>query len=44
MNHGVNNWKIGKFLGGGTFGRVYKAMNVKTGTLAAVKKIVFLKE
>jgi hypothetical protein len=28
-------------LGGGASGKVYKALNTKTGVLAAVKKIIF---
>lgn len=38
----MNKWKIGKLLGGGASGSVYKALNIQTGVLAAVKKIIFL--
>ncbi len=41
---GIKKWKIGKLLGGGTSGSVYKALNIKTGVLAAVKKIIYLNE
>jgi hypothetical protein len=39
---GIKKWKIGKLLGGGTSGSVYKALNIQTGVLAAVKKIIYL--
>ncbi|KAK3694067.1 hypothetical protein B0T22DRAFT_60484 [Podospora appendiculata] len=32
-------WQQGQFVGGGTFGNVYAAMNLDTGTLMAVKEI-----
>ncbi len=41
---GIKKWKIGKLLGGGTSGSVYKALNIQTGVLAAVKKIIYLNE
>jgi hypothetical protein len=41
---GIKKWKVGKLLGGGASGSVYKALNTKTGVLAAVKKIIFQNE
>lgn len=41
---GIKKWKVGKLLGGGASGSVYKALNIKTGVLAAVKKIIYLNE
>jgi hypothetical protein len=38
---GVKKWKIGKILGAGSGGNVFKALNIKTGVLAAVKKIIY---
>lgn len=35
-------WKIGRVLGNGRFSNVYKALNNKTGSLAAVKVIDFI--
>lgn len=35
---------MGKLLGGGASGSVYKALNIQTGVLAAVKKIIYLNE
>ncbi|SPQ18862.1 2ccf974b-ec99-4a16-a84d-348f8e10738b [Thermothielavioides terrestris] len=32
-------WQLGHFVGGGTFGNVYAAMNLDTGQLMAVKEI-----
>ncbi|KAJ2894909.1 uncharacterized protein MKZ38_007106 [Zalerion maritima] len=32
-------WQLGHFVGGGTFGNVYSAMNLDTGQLMAVKEI-----
>ncbi|KAL2122703.1 hypothetical protein VTJ04DRAFT_3158 [Mycothermus thermophilus] len=32
-------WQLGQFVGGGTFGNVYAAMNLDTGQLMAVKEI-----
>ncbi|CAG8649217.1 10515_t:CDS:2, partial [Dentiscutata heterogama] len=34
-------WQQGKFIGGGTFGSVYMAVNLDTGDLMAVKEIRF---
>ena len=36
---GINKWKIGKMIGGGGSGRVYKALNITNGILSAVKEI-----
>ena len=33
----VKKWYLGEFLGGGNFGKVYKAMEVSTGNKFAVK-------
>lgn len=41
---GIKKWKIGKLIGGGASGSVYRALNIKTGVLAAVKKIIYLNE
>ena len=41
---GIEKWKIGKFIGGGAEGMVYKALNVSNGVLSAVKKVHFYKE
>ena len=41
---GIKKWKIGKLIGGGASGSVFKALNIKTGVLAAVKKIVYSNE
>ena len=32
-------WQLGQFVGGGTFGSVYAAFNIDSGTLMAVKEI-----
>ena len=32
-------WQLGQFVGGGTFGSVYAAFNIDTGSLMAVKEI-----
>ena len=32
-------WQLGQFLGGGTFGSVYAAFNINSGTMMAVKEI-----
>ncbi len=32
-------WQQGKFVGGGTFGNVYVAINLESGQLMAVKEI-----
>lgn len=34
-------WQKGKFIGGGSFGQVYAAVNLDTGGVMAVKEIVF---
>lgn len=34
-------WQKGKFIGGGSFGHVYAAVNLDTGGVMAVKEIVF---
>lgn len=36
---GIEKWKMGKMIGGGGSGRVYKALNINNGILSAVKKI-----
>ena len=36
---GIEKWKVGKMIGGGGSGRVYKALNINNGMLSAVKKI-----
>jgi len=36
---GIDKWKVGKMIGGGGSGRVYKALNITNGILSAVKKI-----
>jgi hypothetical protein len=41
---GIAKWKIGKMIGGGGSGRVYKALNITTGMLSAVKKIHLCEE
>jgi serine/threonine protein kinase len=41
---GIEKWKIGKMIGGGASGRVYKALNVNNGILSAVKKIHLCEE
>ena len=38
-DRGIEKWKIGKMIGGGGSGRVYKALNINNGILSAVKKI-----
>lgn len=43
-DQGVRKWKIGKILGRGSGGNVFKALNTKTGVLAAVKKITYSAE
>lgn len=40
VDEGFEKWKIGKLIGKGN-SCVKKAMNVKTGRIAAVKQIVF---
>ena len=35
----VNRFKIQKFVGDGTFGNVYKASNIETGEIVAIKKV-----
>lgn len=41
---GIEKWKIGKMIGGGGSGRVYKALNINNGILSAVKKIHLCEE
>jgi serine/threonine protein kinase len=41
-NKGIEKWKIGKLIGGGASGHVFKAINISNGILAAMKKIHFL--
>ena len=36
---GLKKWRIGKMIGSGGTGRVYRAMNIQTGCLYAVKKV-----
>jgi hypothetical protein len=36
---GIDKWRIGRMISGGGSGRVYRALNLTTGILAAVKKI-----
>ena len=41
-NKGIEKWKIGKLIGGGASGHVFKALNINNGILSAVKKIHLL--
>ena len=34
-------WKKGELIGSGAYGRVYMAMNLDSGELLAVKKVIF---
>lgn len=43
VDEGFEKWKIGKPIGKGK-SSVHKAMNVKTGMIAAVKQIVLINE
>ena len=36
---GLDKWRIGKMIGGGGTSRVYRALNIQTGCLYAVKKV-----
>lgn len=36
---GLDKWRIGKMIGGGGSSRVYRALNIQTGCLYAVKKV-----
>lgn len=43
-DRGIEKWRIGKMIGGGGSGRVYRALNVTNGILSAVKKIHLCEE
>ena len=36
---GMEKWRVGKMIGGGGSGRVYRTLNIQTGCLYAVKKV-----
>ncbi len=44
QKEGLSIWKIGNLISKGSSGQVYKALNKKTGIIAAAKKITYLEK